>query len=299
MGATAKTLGRITALVESGVVPAGGNICDIGETQLFGSDIVPASLQFLSFFADRTAKAKAPDSLTTSDAAKLGDGKLLGDLLVLAGFQYTALDIFPGHRTTLFDLNVHEPGPALVEGFDLVLNLGTTEHVFNQLRAFQTLHSLQKIGAVCYHDLPLAGYPLHALYRYDPLFFEIVSEANKYDLVLRAITTGPAYPMPHKLKDIGFNISHLTDVGIECVLRRTSSEEFKIPMEMGTSTTVSDALEHFVPNTSASFPQGTTINYGAALYNVSLRTLTKVWINKVLRVAKDRIAVLRPTATQL
>jgi hypothetical protein len=59
------------------------------------------------------------------------NGSFLGDLCRQIGLDYLALDIFEGRDVLCFDLNRASLSQELRESFDLVLNFGTTEHVFN------------------------------------------------------------------------------------------------------------------------------------------------------------------------
>jgi hypothetical protein len=135
MGSTLKTLQRLTTLTANGALAPESAVCDVGATQLFGDAAEEGARAFLAFYAERTAKAKRPQDVPDEQFKKIAEGGFLGDLLILAGFRYTALDIFHATNTILCDLNIHAPGPRLAAQFDLMTNFGTTEHVINQLRA--------------------------------------------------------------------------------------------------------------------------------------------------------------------
>jgi SAM-dependent methyltransferase len=281
MGSTVKTLVSLMSLTNSGALPPGSNICDIGATQLFGDGATEGARSFLSFYATRTAKATPPDRVPGGRLREISTGGFLGDLMILAGFNYTALDIFHGTNTVLFDLNVHAPGPKLAGHFDLVTNFGTTEHVFNQLRAFQTIHDLTKKGGIIYHDLPLAGYIDHALFRYDPLFFRTMLPANDYELLLQKISMGADREVPQSLRDMGYNREQFIDVGIEVVVRRTSSDPFNVPLETTTSLAVDPELERVIESEFVTVPKGTSVAYGFGIDAVSNRALLSECIARI------------------
>lgn len=291
MGSSPKTLERLKHLTATGALPPGSSICDIGATQLFGDKDQQASRAFLSFYADRFPGAKRPEDVPPGALQKIADDGFLGDLLMLAGFQYKALDIFHATNTILFDLNIHEPGPALIEQFDLVINLGTTEHVFNQLRAFQTIHTLTKINGICYHDLPMAGYLNHALYRYDPLFFSTVLPANRYTLLLQEITLGSEHAVPRVLKDMGYKNANFTDVGVEVIYRRTTPDPFRVPIETSTSLSIDPAFGEVAQSDLVRMPANANVYYGASVSfdSVSFTDLTHVWLFRLKRGLRRRI----------
>jgi hypothetical protein len=291
MGSSPKTLERLKHLTATGALPPGSSICDIGATQLFGDKDQQASRAFLSFYADRFPGAKRPEDVPPETLQKIAQDGFLGDLLMLAGFEYKALDIFHATNTILFDLNIHEPGPDLIERFDLVINLGTTEHVFNQLRAFQTIHTLTKINGVCYHDLPMAGYLNHALYRYDPLFFSTVLPANQYALLLQEVTLGAEHAVPRVLKAMGYKNANYTDVGVEVICRRTTPDPFRVPIETSTSLSIDPAFGEVAQSNLVRMPANANVYYGASVSfdSVSFADLTSVWLFRLKRGLRRRV----------
>jgi SAM-dependent methyltransferase len=265
MGSTVKTLVSLMSLTNSGALPPESEICDIGATQLFGDGVMEGTKSFLSFYSSRTAKATPPDKASEEKLQAIANNGFLGDLLLLAGFKYTALDIFHGTNTVLFDLNVHAPGPKLAGRFDLVMNFGTTEHVFNQYRAFQTIHDLTKVGGVIYHDLPMAGYLDHALFRYDPLFFRTVLPANGYELLEQKISMGADRDVSDDLRKMGYDRAKYVDVGIEVIVRRLDSGPFKIPMEASTALSIDPQFENVSGSDYVTIPHSTHVTYGTGM----------------------------------
>jgi len=264
MGSSVKTLIRLMRLTEIGALAPESAVCDIGATQLLGDGAEEGARSFLGYYAARTSKATRPADVSDEQIRDIAHGGFLGDLLVLSGFRYVALDIFQAKNTILFDLNIHAPGPRLASQFDLVTNFGTTEHVLNQLRAFQTIHELVRPGGLMYHDLPFAGYFDHAYFRYDPLFFRAMVEANGYEVLLKEISMDPPHPVPADVAAMGYRDMSVADVGIEMVVRRTDSSPFRTYME--TSTSLSDSAVHEVGASDAVvLPAGTTVSYGTPL----------------------------------
>lgn len=66
--------------------------------------------------------------------------------------------------------------------FDVVLNFGTTEHVFNQFEAFNTIHKLCAVGGFMVHGLPLSGGREHGFFNYHTTTFFDLCAANGYAL---------------------------------------------------------------------------------------------------------------------
>ena len=265
MGSSIKTLIRIMGLTDQGALRPGSRICDIGATQLFGPQAIEGVCAFLDFYAYRRAGTRKADQVDLSTLEKISNGGFLGELLVLAGFEYLSLDIFEGYQTVLFDLNVHAPGPRLAGSFDMVMNLGTTEHVFHQHRAFQTLHELLKPGGVLYCDLPMGGYLQHGFFHYYPLFFEALAKANNYEILFEAISVGSSHLVPEAMKKKGFTLDSLQDLGFEAVFRKTSAQAFQIHLETSTSLAHDPRLAKAQKEGLVEIPATTLVHYGSTL----------------------------------
>lgn len=237
MGAGIKTIQRIMELTEAGHLPHGARVCDIGVTQLFGAALREGAASMLDYYARKAPWYRRAAGTDTAFLDGIADGMFLGDLLERVGFTYVALDIFSAPRTILFDLNRHAPGAALKGRFGLVMNLGTTEHVINQLNAFRVIHELCAKNGVMYHDLPSDGYFSHGFFRYDELFFRNLACSNEYERISHAFSVGRAVALPagHEGGEVVSNVAH--DIGIEAILGKRHRHPFQIPMEQTTSLT--------------------------------------------------------------
>jgi outer membrane protease len=72
--------------------------------------------------------------------------------------------------------------------FDILINGGTTEHVYNQYECWKNIHNICKENAVIFSVGPLAGNWLkHSPYRYSLEFFEHLSIENNYDLLEKKV----------------------------------------------------------------------------------------------------------------
>ncbi len=91
--------------------------------------------------------------------------------------RYEAID-GNGGGTILADLN-HPLDPHPGE-FDLVTDVGTTEHVFNFAQAWATIHSLTKLGGLIFFEKPYQGYPDHGFYNLHKTLFVDIARANGY-----------------------------------------------------------------------------------------------------------------------
>lgn len=253
MGAGIKTIQRIMMMTEAGSLPFGSQICDLGVTQLFGDGLQDAARSMSRYYTDLTVNFGGQMTIDETALLTVKSGSFLGTLLKLVGFRYSALDIFRAPDTILFDLNRHSPGPRLENRFDLVMNLGTTEHVFNQFNAFNTIHQLTKPGGVMYHDLPMLGYLDHGFFRYDQLFFQMLAKENDYAINDVSFSVGERVTVPASMRSKGLSLGPLEDVGIEVTMIKTKDSEFRVPLEESTSLGLAPYLDADVDNLSVKF----------------------------------------------
>jgi len=240
MGAGAKTLSRIVDLVERGLLPPRGRIVELGAQNL---DCVAQQQDvrwFLEFFERQGTLDRPLAEFRPADVAAFADGGYLGALLKTVGFGYLALDLFAAPDTRLFDLNLQLVPDELRGQFDLVTNLGTTEHVLNQLLCMQTMHDLAKQGGVIYHDLPVGGYFNHGYFKYTPVFFQDIADSNSYEIVVMHIDRGQRRETPPYLRDLGFDEPGYFDSGADVVFKKRGAAPFAIPVEARTTLVALD-----------------------------------------------------------
>ena len=95
--------------------------------------------------------------------------------------EYKAIDLFKSMSGEKFDLNNEY---NVTKKFDVVTNIGTSEHVFNQYMFFKNMHNLTAKGGFMINALPNQGCYDHGFYNYHPTFFFDLADANKYEIKL-------------------------------------------------------------------------------------------------------------------
>jgi hypothetical protein len=68
--------------------------------------------------------------------------------------------------------------------FDIIINSGTLEHIFNQHQAWKTIHEACKVGGIMVHALPLWGWLDHGFYNYHPTFVADIAKMNDYKILI-------------------------------------------------------------------------------------------------------------------
>ena len=220
-------------MLDQGVVPAGGAILELGSQNLRGLSGEGAFLRhFIGFVREKAGLP--PITIPHSDLVSLCDGGKMSRLMEFCGFEYRALDIFSDDKVLLFDLNLHDLPADLTGAFDLVTNFGTTEHVFDQVRAFRVIHDATKSGGVMYHDVPMGGYFHHGYFNYTPLFFRHLAMANDYDVVFDFYSRSKERMQvsPSMAKN-GYGRGHYRDAAIEFAFRKIVDAPFRMPLDIG------------------------------------------------------------------
>jgi hypothetical protein len=144
------------------------------------------------------------------------------------GFDKQAIDI-RGDAIRI-DLN-HETVPSpLRNKFDLLLNLGTSEHVANQGNAFQIMHDLVHAGSVMYHEVPAGGLIDHGFVAYQPKFFHALCRENNYELLFLKLTAWEISDLPAHYHRSGSQ-NAVTDCSLRVAIRKRRDSPFSYPLD--------------------------------------------------------------------
>jgi SAM-dependent methyltransferase len=167
---------------------AGQRVLDVGSSNLYQAE-APAIQRFVRAFRDEPMTAefdRFAERLSRGAAYDFVKGGInesfVGELLERCGFDYLALDIANGYRTEIFDLNRQDLPRRHREAFDVVLNIGTTEHVLNQYNSFKVIHEAAKPGGVMIHQLPVSGFTDHGYFVYTARMLFDLATYNHYEI---------------------------------------------------------------------------------------------------------------------
>tara|TARA_B100000900_G_C20486786_1_gene677783 strand:+ start:38 stop:886 length:849 start_codon:yes stop_codon:yes gene_type:complete len=107
------------------------------------------------------------------------------DYFLSIGFkEYKSIDINGAYESYQFDLNKN-----IIETYnfnqkyDLVINNGTGEHVFNQFSLFLNFHNLTKTNGIMLNILPFIDWVNHGFYNFNPIFFADLAASNDYEII--------------------------------------------------------------------------------------------------------------------
>jgi SAM-dependent methyltransferase len=145
--------------------------------------------------------------------------------------DYQAVDL--GARDPSYRVDLNYPFD-LGREFDVVVNNGTSEHIFNQANVFQMMHNHVKPGGLLVHYTPCLGWTDHGFYNVQPMFFYDIARANSYKVVSCALVghtkTLPLVPGEYKASQLAATKGLENSLMCAC-LQRVSSEPFRYPMQ--------------------------------------------------------------------
>jgi SAM-dependent methyltransferase len=218
------------------------SVLEFGEQNWFG-DVNPAELARLieQLANNDPGRAEMSERLELLIVAAHSDQRLF-DLaklfyrIIFGEHSYHAIDL---HGTTIaekLDLNLPLP---FTDRFDVVTNLGTAEHVFNQYQVFKSVHEKTRPNGLMIHSLPNQGCHDHGFYNYHPTFVFDLSAANRYQIVTLQYCDGTT--SPSTLTPIGDRAAYVSLAlenklsnysGLLAVLRRPNDDApFVVPRQ--------------------------------------------------------------------
>lgn len=133
-------------------------------------------------------------------------------------------------------LDLNKPQTGLRHDHDIIINTGTTEHIFDQRQVFETIHDACRPGGLMFHGVPWRGWLDHGFYCYQPTFFFDLARANSYDIIVCAgFQLGTTWLTYFASMDEIHAMEKAKQLPAELmlyvVLRKTNTEPFKIPMQ--------------------------------------------------------------------
>jgi hypothetical protein len=164
-------------------------VLELGESEWYG-DIGPERLAAI-------IGEHAPGPARAGLAARLADvleGRVphrsfeLAKLFYRALLDYETLQAIDFHGTpAAMKIDLNYP-TGLAERYDMVIDNGTAEHVFNVAQFFASCHELTRPGGLMVHATPFVGWIEHGFYTFQPTFYWDLAAANGYAMVMLVYT---------------------------------------------------------------------------------------------------------------
>jgi hypothetical protein len=225
MSIGASMLAMYSFLRNEGALDGVNTVADIGSIE-YEMKFPEHDRVFEEFF--KSARVPVPTGRNPETGLYKGGARAVYENL---GYEYKAFDIDGRFGSFVFDLNYDHVPAEFIGWADLTANLGTVEHVFNQVNCFRVVHDLTKTGGLMIHLSPLNDSIYHGLFRYSPRLFYATGEYNDYEMLGQwASTPDPSFWLPTSAKKRFLMYSAV----MVTLMRKKKASEFVIPLQIDT-----------------------------------------------------------------
>jgi len=151
-----------------------------------------------------------------------------------------SIDLDPMAKGALrIDLNTYtgDLSECGCEGrFELSINHGTAEHIFNIANVFRVMHEATLPKGIMIHESPFTGWLDHGFYCLQPTLFYDLAAANSYDIVMMATERLESrsidfYKSREHFSEAKRQGKLADNLMLFVVFKKTTDEPFKIPMQ--------------------------------------------------------------------
>ena len=250
MGIGNTIIGLLGRLRTNGQIPRRASVIEIGAQQLTNGFLTATDeLASLGHLFGITTLPPLPPPLPThvlpsGQEALSEHAPHAGEFWAWLGFDYASIDIDGSPGSIPLDLNYDHAPQAARGQYDLVTNFGTTEHVANQLNAFELIHDLVAPGGIMIHELPVYGYANHGLVNYNFKFFWMLARSNHYKFIDAHFSRELEEDLPNDIVEFLSEFEQgspgtfrLTSAGLRVVLQKRFDIPFVPPIDVNTGTT--------------------------------------------------------------
>ncbi len=171
---------RLTRMhYEAGLLPQNGDVLDIGQVEWSGSaaGLLEDIIKYTQ--GERHKELRSRLLVCAQNRDYFGIGKVYYDIF-FSPKSYDAIDFHGTEEAMVIDLNYQI---NLNRKYDVVINNGTAEHVFNFCQVFKNIHDLTKENGVMIHESPFTGCINHGFFCIQPNLFFDLAAANGYEII--------------------------------------------------------------------------------------------------------------------
>ena len=139
-----------------------------------GSQTSSIDANFLEFLI-KEQNISSPELISRFNELKFKENFTTREYFMALGFDdYFSIDINGAYNSFEFDLNSDIKNKYdFHKQYDLVINNGTGEHVFNQANLYLNFHNLTKKNGIMLNIVPFIDWINHGFYNYNPIFLLI------------------------------------------------------------------------------------------------------------------------------
>jgi len=188
MAITALEYRLLRELKEAEFLPPKPAVIEFGEANWYGDVPVARLAKDIEIYVREQALREALVGELREHAEKINSGNYRDELFHIAKIFYRvfldyerifAVDLEGTKAALRHDLNQ----PLELEApFDVALNFGTGEHIFDTCQFFRNVHEATREGGVMMHGMPFQGWVDHGFYTFQPTLYWDLAAANGYVL---------------------------------------------------------------------------------------------------------------------
>lgn len=194
----------------------GGSLLEIGEANWYGESLAD------EFLAQDLILLNDVDRNNLFEIAKCVYHRLWEPAIV------EAVDINGTERAFRQDLN----GPLkLPRQYDVVINHGTAEHVFNIAHVFKSMHDATVAGGYMVHESPFTGWVDHGFYNLNPTLFYDLAAANEYELISLSVYWIGGEIQRIETREQLHGRTFEPNALLYVVMRKVNDKPFRLPMQ--------------------------------------------------------------------
>jgi len=174
-------------LRSEGAIPPNPSVLEFGEANWYGDVAVNQLVRGIKRYVTDLAEQRFLIDELERLVRIIDAGSFTDELFDIAKIFYrifldcseiAAIDLQGTKNAIRRDLN----SPLkLGREFDIALNFGTGEHVFNTYQFFKSVHDVTRAGGLMIHGMPFHGWIDHGFYCFQPTFYWDLATANHYE----------------------------------------------------------------------------------------------------------------------
>lgn len=232
----------LSLLAQSLIFPENPSVLEFGEQHWHGDVKLEDLFQDINAFAFGERHKKLlndlDEVLKRKDTQKNFDLAKIVYQLFLNYQSICAIDLHGTSQSLQFDLNYEV---SLDTKFDVTINLGTAEHIFNVFQFFKTVHECTNSNGIMLHVMPFLGWIDHGFFNFQPTFYWDLAEANLYQVKAFLFINGKKFVSFHNRQAVTQYLHQLQVNPSQCpvipsnsyvALQQSSNpSDFKIPMQ--------------------------------------------------------------------
>jgi len=170
---------------------------------------------------------------------------------LLKAKKYTCIDINKSNNSIYLDLNFPLKAKKLNSKFDLVIDFGNNEHVFNIGEAYKSMYTMCKKNGYLWINQSVFGG--NGFFNFDQSFFEGFAASNSLSIIhmcyVVPVDTYKQFIIPCD-KDLlsKLNLNKLDNIDISCIFRKKTNNKFEYNYQYNLNNDQKPYLQTYIGN---------------------------------------------------